>query len=260
MKGICLGLLLLLPLAGLGADTLSPGEFARQIHAEINAIRGRNGLPELIWRDDLAGLALRHSQNMGKQDFFNHVDPEGLQVSQRLRKHLPELLVAGVGENLYFIENSRLVFDPREIALGWLNSTGHKANILSQDFTHEGIAVHLEGNRLYTTQVLALPILKRISALPPAFSAGRSYALEFEYVSVEPREGFNCQLSIPDPNARVQIDLLTYTLGSMPLNIEWKGENRLILPLEFKYGKGRYSLQLGWDGYYYQDMLEFRAD
>ena len=28
----------------------------------------------------------------------------------------------------------------------------------------------------------------------------------------------------------------------------------------FKYGKGRYSLQLGWDGYYYQDMLEFRAD
>ncbi|HOU72207.1 MAG TPA: CAP domain-containing protein, partial [Candidatus Syntrophosphaera sp.] len=88
MKGIYLGLLLLLPLAGLGADTLSPGEFARQIHAEINAIRGRNGLPELIWRDDLAGLALRHSQNMGKQDFFNHVDPEGLQVSQRLRKHL----------------------------------------------------------------------------------------------------------------------------------------------------------------------------
>ena len=260
MKRICFALLLLALLATASGEALSPELFARRVHDEINALRGRNGLPALLWRDDLAGLALRHSRNMGEQDFFSHEDHEGLQVSQRQRKYLPELLVAGIGENLYFIENSRMVFDPKEIARGWMNSPGHKANILSQDFTHQGIAVYLAQDKLYTTQVLAVPVLKRLSPLPPSFAAGRSYPLEFEYLAVEPREGFNCQLGTPDPNTKVQIDLLTYTLGSMPLQPEWLGDSRLILPLEFKYGQGRYTLQLGWDGYYYDNMLEFRVE
>ncbi len=260
MKKTCFALLLLTLLTSVTAETLSPEIFARRVHDEINAIRARNELPPLLWLDELAELALRHSRNMGEQDFFSHVDHEGLQVSQRQRKHLPELLVAGIGENLYFIENSRMIFDPKEIARGWMNSPGHKANILNQDYTHEGIAVHLTGNRLYTTQILAVPILKRLTPLPQTFSPGRIYPVEFAYLSPEPRDSFECQLATPDPSTKVQIDLITYRLGSMPLRLEWTSDSRLILPLEFKYGKGGYSLRVGWDGYYYPDMLEFRVE
>ncbi|MDD4223140.1 MAG: CAP domain-containing protein [Candidatus Cloacimonetes bacterium] len=260
MKRICLIFLLLALLGTIGADVLSPDEFAQRVFKEVNAIRQRNGLPELLWLDDLADLALQHSRNMAWNGFFDHVDHEGLQISQRQKLYFPELLLAGIGENLFFIENSRKIYDPKEIALGWMNSEGHRKNLLHEEFTHTGIGVFLLEDELFTTQVFALPVLKRISELPQSFTPDQAYPLEFEYLSLEPKASFACQLGTPDPNTRVQLDLLTYTLGSMPLEIIWKDESRLILPLEFKYGRGSYTLRLGWDGYFYPDMLEFRVE
>lgn len=167
--------------------------------------------------------------------------------------------MGGIGENLFFIENSRKIYDPKEIALGWMNSTGHRENILNKEFTHEGIGVFLLENKLYTSQVLAIPILKRLSALPQTFSPEYRYLVEFEYLAREPSSSFSCQLATPDPNTKVKVDLLTYYLGVMPLELEWKDTSRLILPLEFKYGSGIYSLRVGWDGYFYPDMQEFRV-
>ncbi len=260
MRKALIMLLLLSALATLGADVLSPDEFALQIHQEINAIRARHDLPSLEWLDDLADLALIHSRNMGDHSFFGHEDHEGLRISQRQLKYHPELILAGIGENLYCMERGARVFDPRAIALGWMNSEGHRNNILNENYTHEGIAVFLLENKLYTTQVLAIPVLKRLSPLPPQFSQGRSYPLEFEYLALEPKESFACHLGTPDPNTKVQLDLMTFTHGSAPLELTWNGNRRLTLPLEFKYGAGTYRLQLGWDGYFYDDMLEFRVE
>ncbi len=260
MKGIWLIILLLALLSSLPAEAMSPEAFAQQVHREINAIRVRNGLHELLWLDDLAGLALLHSTNMGCKGFFDHIDLEGKQISQRQKEHYPELLLAGIGENLFYIENSRKVFDPKDIALGWMNSPGHRDNILKAEFTHEGIGVFLQDNKLYTAQVFAVPILKRLSALPQTFCTDQCYQVEFEYLSPEPRASFECQLAIPDSTTKIKLDVLTYQCGSMPLELVWKDDSRLTIPMQFKYGKGTYILKVGWDGYFYSDMLEFRVE
>jgi uncharacterized protein YkwD len=43
------------------------------------------------------------------------------------------------------------------IVQGWMNSSGHRRNILSTSFTHQGIGVHIEGGRVYSTQKFAAP-------------------------------------------------------------------------------------------------------
>ncbi len=260
MKKACLSILLLMLLGALAAEGLSPADFSRRVQDEVNAIRARRELPPLIWLDELAGLASLHSGNMASKDFFDHKDPEGLQVSQRQKIHFPNLLLAGIGENLFFIENSRKIFDPKEIALGWMNSPGHRENILSTEFTHAGTGVCLQDDKLYTTIVFGIPVARLVSQLPPQMRVGESYLIDLEYLAREPRDGFNCLLTTPDPNTKVKIDLITYSMGSMPLELVWKDGVRLSLKLEFKYGAGTYTLQTGWGEYFYPDMMEFRAE
>ncbi len=257
MRKTLFSLALLLLLSILSAEIINPETYALRVHDEVNESRLRNGLPALIWLEDLAELAQLHSQNMAQNRFFNHVDTDGLRVSARQRKYQPQLLLSGIGENLYRSQSSSRIFDPKRSAQSWMNSPGHRENILNQNFTHGGVGVYLKDDRIYVTQVFATPILRLRTSLPPFFLENISYLLEFEYLSPQPRESFISYLATPDPDTRVDVEAAGYYTGSIPLSYSWTEDNTLLLPLEFNYGKGSYILKIGWGDYVYPDMMEF---
>lgn len=125
------------------------------IFKEINQQRRNHGLRDLIWREDVARVARLHSNNMGARAFFSHEDP----VEGDLKQRMLTLGVNGwtlCGENIF---KEKGAYDPvRQAVLGWMNSPGHRKNILNPAFTHTGIgAAFGRDHFLYFTQDFMLP-------------------------------------------------------------------------------------------------------
>jgi uncharacterized protein YkwD/stress response protein SCP2 len=97
-----------------------------------NGERARAGLPPLAVDPLLAAAAQAHSTDMVARAFYSHTSPDGSQPWDRAA-------AAGsrrrtIGENIACGQRS-----PAEVVEGWMNSPGHRANILKPDFTHIGI-------------------------------------------------------------------------------------------------------------------------
>lgn len=259
MRQILLVVLILSFVATLAAETMSSLEFELRILDLVNQRRTENGLKPLAHDPGLSKLARSHSRNMGMGGFFDHVDKEGLQVLKRQQKYYPELIHAGIGENLYLFESGGRKFDPEAIVRGWMKSEGHRSNILHGEYTHSGVGVFLMGEKLYTTQVFAISVLKLVSELPEKFQKGKSYTLDFEYLADEEPQELQCLLATPDPKQLVKVTPFVYYEGTAPVEPVWKDDSHLSLPLAFNYGKGTYSLRLGWDDEFYEDMMVFRV-
>jgi uncharacterized protein YkwD len=127
------------------------GREEREIHNLINDYRNRNGLDNLKWDDDLAYLASQYSEQMAEEKFFSHYDRKGNSVSERAKK-LKITNWTLIGENLFtcrgYSKFTRFAFD------SWLDSPGHRKNILEEEFTHTGIGIaKTRDGRVYVTQV-----------------------------------------------------------------------------------------------------------
>ncbi len=259
MKLIGVWIFLALLSSLLCAEELSLPDFEQRNFELTNQQRTEHGLQPLLYEAGLANLAKQHSRNMGYEDFFDHKDKEGFHVIDRQKKYYPELLHAGIGENLYFLERSDRRYDPSQIVDGWMASPAHRENVLQADYTHMGIGIFLIGDKLYTTQVLAIPILKLLSVLPDKLYKDKAYRVEFEYLSPQPKSDFYCMLSTPDPSIQVVVDDSLYYEGLIPLTLNWKDARHFSAVLRFGYGRGSYSLQMGWGEYYYVDLFKFRV-
>ena len=119
-----------------GTPGLSVSGTAREVVKGINLERKAKGLPGLIARDDLAGVAASQNQRLIRLGRLTHQDRHGTDVSGRLDR-------AGVtwvtcGEN---VGRNRGFDDPGRVAINhWLNSPGHRRNILQPEYTHTGVA------------------------------------------------------------------------------------------------------------------------
>lgn len=119
--------------------------FAQQVLTLVNAERAAAGLPALL-QDPQAELAAKvHSEDMEGRNFFAHNTPEGWTPGDRLQMTGASGYLAN-GENVAFGQQT-----PAEVMTAWMNSPGHRANILYPSFTHMGVGV-AEG-RPYWTQV-----------------------------------------------------------------------------------------------------------
>lgn len=123
----------------------------QQIFDRLNQIRAENGLKKLIWNDEVARIARMHSQNMANFNFFSHVGVDGKRVDGRA----DTIGLRGwqlIGENIAF--NSGFENPAERAVTGWMNSPGHRENILRENWkeTGIGIAVGAQG-RYYITQV-----------------------------------------------------------------------------------------------------------
>ncbi|MDQ1013834.1 CAP domain-containing protein [Streptomyces afghaniensis] len=97
-----------------------------------NRERARAGLPPLAADPLLTAAAQAHSADMVARDFYAHTAPGGSRPWDRAA-------AAGstrrsIGENIACGQRS-----PAEVVEGWMNSPGHRANILKPGFTHLGV-------------------------------------------------------------------------------------------------------------------------
>ncbi|MGV9850078.1 CAP domain-containing protein [Streptomyces sp. NPDC003442] len=120
---------------------------ASEVIALTNAERAAARLAPLAPDPRLTAAAQAHSDDMVARDFYSHTGPEGHQPWDRART--AGATHRGIGENIACGQRS-----PEEVVRGWMNSPGHRANILKPDFTHIGVG-HATGSRAgtYWTQV-----------------------------------------------------------------------------------------------------------
>lgn len=130
-----------------GIEELTPLD-AKSIHNEINQIRELNGLSPLSWNDSLSDIAYLHSKDMALNDFFDHIAPNGLTFDQRYENSGYDC-VNWSGENLVIVLNN---YTPEQTVKVWLDSPGHKENILFNDYKTEGIGIFILNDKSYITQ------------------------------------------------------------------------------------------------------------
>jgi uncharacterized protein YkwD len=124
-------------------------EMEEQIRQRINEIRQKEGLTELQANPRLAEVARRYSQQMAEQDFFSHTSPTGETPAQRVRS--AGITYRMVGENLFTSTN---IPQPVNAAVeGWMDSPGHRENILRSQYRETGIGVWRDGQTYYVTQL-----------------------------------------------------------------------------------------------------------
>lgn len=153
---------------------VTAADLARRIHALINAERAAHGLAPLAWDAALARIATGHSRDMAKRDYLGHDSPEGRGFPDRYRQagyacavRIGNVIHTGAENialsrlyNTVTIENGIADYDwnsPQQIARktvdGWMHSEGHRRNILTPYWRHEGIGVEIApGNKVLITQ------------------------------------------------------------------------------------------------------------
>ena len=107
----------------------------------LNAERARHGLPRLQLNKKLSSAARWHARDMVRRDYFAHDSLGGGTFVDRIRRsgYMKGASSWSVGENLAWGSNERSA--PRTITSMWMNSAGHRANILSPAFRDVGIGI-----------------------------------------------------------------------------------------------------------------------
>ncbi|WP_318210477.1 CAP domain-containing protein [Streptomyces sp. SJL17-1] len=118
---------------------------ADQVIALVNAERAKAGCGPLSANATLTEAAQGHSDDMAARDFFDHTNPDGAGPGERVT-------AAGYpwstyGENIAMGQST-----PEQVMEAWMNSPGHRANILNCDFKEIGVGIHSQGGP-YWTQV-----------------------------------------------------------------------------------------------------------
>ena len=129
----------------ISSEVLSPEEiheFERMILELTNIERANVGSPPLVWCDMLAAAARDHNIDMIENDFFAHEGSDGSSQGDRIGRRGFDWVVAA--ENL--IAGPRT---PETAVQGWMDSPGHRVNILSPDLTHLGVGLNISPSPSY---------------------------------------------------------------------------------------------------------------
>jgi uncharacterized protein YkwD len=107
----------------------------------VNDQRAAHGLPGLLVNARLSGASSAYSQRMVAQAFFNHQAPDGTTLVKRLTS--VGYLDGGddwvVGENIGWGQGP--LSTPRAMVDAWMNSAGHRRNILAADYADIGLGL-----------------------------------------------------------------------------------------------------------------------
>ena len=106
-----------------------------------NRERAARGLPKLKENPKLRRAAERHSGNMVTASFFDHTSPGGSTMVDRIRRtgYTSRARSWALGENIAW--GSGRLATAAQINRSWMNSSGHRANILQRSFREIGIGI-----------------------------------------------------------------------------------------------------------------------
>ena len=134
----------------LGTKIAAPEDNPMKMYAEkivnlVNAERRKAGVAELKMDPGLMTAANKRSKEISES--FSHSRPDGRECFSVLNEvSLPIYYAAG--ENIAYGYPS-----PEAVMNGWMNSPGHRGNILDPDFKYIGVGVYEEYAMLYWTQI-----------------------------------------------------------------------------------------------------------
>jgi len=113
----------------------------------VNVQRSRNGLGPLIANAELSRVARIKSQDMINKRYFSHYSPTYGSPFEMMQAF--GIRFYSAGENIAMGQRT-----PSEVMNSWMNSTGHRANILNVNFKEIGVGVARDSSgSLYWTQM-----------------------------------------------------------------------------------------------------------
>ncbi|MBR4661136.1 MAG: LysM peptidoglycan-binding domain-containing protein [Clostridia bacterium] len=122
----------------------SVSAYEREVVELVNAIRAERGLGKLEENWELSRVARFKSRDMREKHYFAHVSPTYGSPFEMMRAF--GLAYRTAGENIAMGYPT-----PASVVDGWMNSEGHRANILNPSFTVIGVGYVAQGN--YWTQM-----------------------------------------------------------------------------------------------------------
>lgn len=118
--------------------------YEQQVVNLVNKIRVQNGLKELKLNWELSRVARYKSQDMHDNRYFSHTSPVYGSPFTMIKNFGISYRTAG--ENI-----AKGYATPEAVVNGWMNSTGHRENILNASFTQIGVGYVADGK--YWTQM-----------------------------------------------------------------------------------------------------------
>lgn len=118
--------------------------YEQEVIRLVNEIRSKNGLKALSHHWELSRVARYKSQDMKDNQYFSHTSPVYGSPYQMMRNF--GISFKSAGENI-----AKGYATPQAVVDGWMNSSGHRANILNASYTHIGVGYVSGGN--YWTQM-----------------------------------------------------------------------------------------------------------
>lgn len=123
----------------------SQDAFANEVVRLVNEERAKAGLPALTVDRGAASAAQVRAKEIERS--FSHTRPDGSSFNSALTQ--AGVNFRGAGENIAYGQNS-----PEKVMEGWMNSSGHRANILNSSYTSIGVGHYQNASGVnYWTQL-----------------------------------------------------------------------------------------------------------
>lgn len=135
-----------------GTQTVTASAYEKEVLNLVNQERAKNGLQPLKWANDLANVARAHSLDMATNNFFSHTNLKGQSPFDRMS-------AAGIKYSMAAENIAAGQTTPAEVMNSWMNSAGHRANILNPNLKELGVgyvkATNGSSYSCYWTQTFA---------------------------------------------------------------------------------------------------------
>ncbi|MCH3964432.1 MAG: CAP domain-containing protein [Clostridium sp.] len=125
--------------AGNSGQASSISAEANEVIRLVNVERNKNGLASLKANAELSKVASVKAQDMIDKNYFSHTSPTYGSPFDMMQKF--GIKYTAAGENIAYGQKT-----PAEVMNGWMNSSGHRANILNSNFTEIGVGVAKDKN------------------------------------------------------------------------------------------------------------------
>ncbi len=126
------------------SDNIDNLSYEQQVVVLVNEQRAANGLAPLTLNEKLSDVARAKSQDMHDNNYFSHTSPTYGSPFDMLKTFGISYRAAG--------ENIAMGYaTPQAVVNGWMNSAGHRANILNGSYTQIGVGYVADGH--YWTQL-----------------------------------------------------------------------------------------------------------
>lgn len=115
----------------------------QEVLALVNEERAKVALAPLSRNTLLDRAAVQYASEMRTQNYFSHYGQDGRAPTDRIKAEgYPDVQPCNCGRRYYYGENiARGQTTAEEVMRDWMNSPGHKANILSKDFREIGLGI-----------------------------------------------------------------------------------------------------------------------